>query len=367
MEIRVLNKSLLAIGIIEEFESMIWTDRYTSFGEFELYTNMSRGILPFVKRDYYLQIPESDRLMVIESINVRTNPETGDKIVVRGRSFESVLDRRIVLQQTLIDGSWQDAIERLLDENAIDSSQPQRNIPNLVFSASTDPVITALLLEAQYDSEGLYATIQYLCEKDSIGFKIALNSSNQHVFSLYAGVDRSYNQTERPYVVFSPRFDNIINTDFYHDKSLRKTYSLLFGDASAGTPHRIEAFPEPKAIYIPLSGLNRREMFIDAGHISKFYEGTTIELPIEDYIEQVREYGRKILRKNVAFTQFEGEADTTNSYVYGVDFSLGDIVQVEDDYGHEAQSRITEITFSENLNGKYTIPTFRNLEEEDEE
>ena len=82
-------------------------------------------------------------------------------------------------------------------------------------------------LEAQYTGDNLYDVIQKICEEQGIGFKITLNDEKQFVFELYAGSDRSYDQTENPYVIFSPKFENIINSNYIESKASLKTVTLL--------------------------------------------------------------------------------------------------------------------------------------------
>jgi len=357
MEIIVQNPAIQTIGVIDSVESLIWTERYFQSGDFEIYTPISNSQLMLLQENNYLRIPISDRVMVIESLELKTDIELGNKLVVKGRSWEQVLDRRIILQQTVIDGSLQTAIQQLLNENVISSSQPLRNIPGLIFETSEDLAITELTLQAQYDAENLYDTIQYLCETYKIGFKTTLNANDQFVFALYAGKDRSYTQTDTPYVVFSPNFDNLINSNYYQTSKNLKTYTLIFGDAYyGGARPRVEAVPEPKANYLTLSGLNRRELFTDAPDLSK-YEGEE-EIPIPDYNEQAKERGRAHLKEYVPFNTFAGQADTTIGFQYGIDFFLGDIVQTENEYGLQGRTRVTEVTISESLNGIRIFPTF---------
>ncbi len=52
----------------------------------------------------------------------------------------------------------------------------------------------------------------------------------QFVFELYAGFDRSYDQTENPYVIFSPKFENIINSNYIESKASLKTVTLVGGE-----------------------------------------------------------------------------------------------------------------------------------------
>lgn len=181
-------------------------------------------------------------------------------VTVTGRSLESILDRRIVWGQKLLSGNLQNGIKTLLNENVISPSDSNRKIPNFIFKESTDPAITKLKLEAQYTGDNLYDVIQKICEEQGIGFKITLNDEKQFVFELYAGSDRSYDQTENPYVIFSPKFENIINSNYIESKASLKTVTLVGGEGE-GADRRYTTVGGG-------SGLNRRELFTDARDIS---------------------------------------------------------------------------------------------------
>ena len=55
---------------------------------------------------------------------------------------------------------------------------------------------------------------------------------------------------------------------------------------------------------------------------------------------------------------FEGEVDYKTAFVYGVDYHLGDMVEVADIYGHETPARISEILFSFDEEGFSINPSF---------
>ena len=105
-----------------------------------------------------------------------------------------------------------------------------RKISNFVFVPSTDPKITSLKIDNQYTGDCLYDVVKGLCEENNIGFKIVLTDENKFAFSLYAGVDRSYEQTENPYVVFSPNFENIINSNYYSSRASFRNVTLVAGE-----------------------------------------------------------------------------------------------------------------------------------------
>jgi hypothetical protein len=59
---------------------------------------------------------------------------------------------------------------------------------------------------------------------------------------------------------------------------------------------------------------------------------------------------------------FEGDVDTVASYAYKVDYNLGDIVKVINEYGIEAEARITEIMESDDADNGFSVePKFEYL------
>ena len=53
MELLVLNTSFESVAIIDSFKSLIWTDRYKAYGDFELYLPIDTSLLAFLQQDYY--------------------------------------------------------------------------------------------------------------------------------------------------------------------------------------------------------------------------------------------------------------------------------------------------------------------------
>lgn len=351
MELLILDENLAGIDTLDVFESLIWTDRYCGYGDFEIYVPASVNMLSKLQKDRYLYTKESEYLMVIEDINIETDSEDGSHLCVTGRSLESLLERRIVWKQTVLSGNLQDGIEKLLNENAISPSDENRKIPNLIFQKSEDPSVTELTLEAQFWGENLYDSILNICESVSLGFKITLVGTN-FVFSLYAGADRSYDQTKNPYVIFSPGFDNLMNSNYIESNKTLKTVALVAGEGEGSNRKTVTVEMEGGGG----SGLNRRELFTDASDVSKYVNGGTIS--DADYLNQLKQRGEEDLSKNKATNSFEGQVDSNATYFYGSDYYLGDIVQVVNEYGCESRSRITEYVRSQNESGIETYPTF---------
>lgn len=355
MNLTILDTNLEPLAILDTYESLIWTDRYQAYGDFEIYESVrDDGLLSVLKQDYYLENTDSDHIMIIEQTQISSDTDSGNHLKISGRSLESLLERRIVWGQKILSGNFQNGVETLLNENIISPTDANRKIENFIFKASTDPYIVALKIDAQYTGDNLYDVIKALCEEAGIGFKVTLNSSKQFVFELYHGSNRSYDQEENPYVIFSPKYDNIINSNYIESKASLKNVTLIGGEGE-GAERRYTTVGVA-------SGLDRRELFTDARDISSdIGDGQT--LSTEEYTAQLQQRGKEKLAENINVVSFEGEIETTIMFKYGIDFFMGDIVQFANEYGHESKVRVIEMVRSEDEDGCSAYPTFETVNE----
>lgn len=356
MEIKVYDTDLNAVAVVDVFDSIIWRDLYSKSGDFEIYTTPSNSTIQTFREDYFLGLSESDRMMIIESLALNTDVETGNQFIIKGHSLESILSRRIIWHQTILSGTLHNGIKQLLEENAISPDDPDRKISRLVFEDSTDPLVTSIPIDQQYNGENLLAVIEELCVANDIGFKITVSLDKTFVFKLYAGVDRSFDQITNPFVAFSPELENLINSSYYHSRMGFKTISLVGGEGEGSD--RVTA-------QVALPGgagtdLNRRETFTDARDVSSMVDG--VQLSASEYNSLLVQRGLLDLLESLPTSSFDGQVDPNVNYVPGIDYFLGDIVQIENEYGLRGKARITEIIYSENLSAKEIYPTFQMIE-----
>lgn len=356
MELIILNKNYEKIGVIDSFKSAIWVDRFCKAGDFEIVFPINAPILSYIYEDYYLVNSESEHCMIVENIAFDSNIEEGNTVNIKGRSLESILDRRIVWTQTSIDGNLQTGLRGIFN-TAFRTAGSARMISNFYFENSTDPEITKHAAEFQSTGDCIYDLFVDICTSFSIGFKVVLTEDNRFIFSLYAGEDRSYDQEENPYVVFSPNYENIVSSNYFTSNANYKNVTLVAGEGE-GRARKTLSIGNAQ-------GLHRRELFTDARDISSDVEGGTLSL--SKYNQLLRARGLEKLAQNKRITAFEGEMETTKMFVHGKDFYLGDIVQVENEYGHSSAARISEIVFSQSADGIFTYPTFEMLNDEEYE
>ena len=350
MDITILNTSLEAVSIIDAYKSLIWTDRYYEAGDFELVTEVSYDIISNIGMDYILQIGSSEHSMLINKFLIKSDAENGSYLTISGESLEAILKRRIVWGLKTLSGNLQNGIKSLITDAIISPTDSNRKISNFIFEDSTDSAITGLTIDAQYTGDNLYDVIQKICSEKNIGFKVTLNDELKFVFKLYAGVDRSYEQTVNPYVIFSPQFENLINSNYIQSVVSLKTITLVGGEGEGAARKYATVGTEE-------TGLSRRELFTDARDISTDVSDGT-KLSDTDYTAQLKQRGNEDLASYISVSSFEGKVETRVMFQYGVDFFNGDIVAIENEYGQSGTTRVLEVVISEDTDGLSIYPTF---------
>lgn len=349
----VLDENLIMAGILDEYESAIWTDRYNRYGDFEIYTVASTEILELMRPDRYLIRDDSEHVMIIEDIEIGTDVEIGNTVIIRGRSLESILDRRIIWTQTTFNNKMlRNIILSLLDQNAISPSDSKRKIHRLYFDGGLeeDPIGT-ISMYAQYTGDNLYDVIHDLCLSINIGFKITINDVyKKFAFRLYNGVDRSYDQTILPMVEFSQNFGNLVNSNYIYSKKTERNVALVLGEGEGKARKRQVVIPKGLE---EKSDLTRRELLVDARDISSDETSTSF------YNAMLKQRGYERLAENTETRAFDGKAETTQRFRYNEHFKMGDICELENEYGITEKVRVIEYIYSESKsNGIENYPTF---------
>ncbi len=380
MEFMVLDKSYNAVALIDTFTSAIWTVRYNEAGDFELYTPVRLDYIQAMTIGNYLWNRDSDRLMVIETVEIDSDAEEGPQLLISGRSLESILDRRIIASSDVLSGDLQTVILTII-QNEIINSGTERKIPEFSIKESTDARITGISIsDFTARGENVYEIIVSFCQEHKVGWRILPKGAGGFEFELYMGTDRSYDQTANPYVVFSPSFENLLNSNYIKSFKSYKNSIYAVGtyqkevtienkyknDDGTWTVEEQTTYEETEITTWGYSeeetptGLARREMFIDNGGVNEGTQGgqeTT-------WAAVNKERGLTELGSHQTTTAFEGELEATRQYVYGEDFTIGDIVQVENEFGITGTVYITEIVFSQDTSGVTITPTFTSTEDE---
>lgn len=360
VNIYVLNQDFTIEGIVDSYVSVIWRPSYSDIGDFELYLGASYEAVQLLQRNRYvvrdkdISVDDAGKVtyknvMIIKNIDLVTDVENGDFLTVTGKELKYILHQRIVWNQTNLTGTAEAGIVTLLNNNAINPTDNNRVIPTL--SIGTMPGASDAI-EKQVTGDYLDDTIKEICTAYGYGWEIYIFNS-AFVFRTYLGLDRSYDQTERPYVVFSDTFDNLYNTD-YQMNSENYANTTLVGGEGEGTERKYTTVNNSNA------GLNRYEYFTDARDLSQNLSDSDTSKHISDanYNKMLQERGREKLAELSITEGFSGEVLSDVAFEYGVDFFLGDIVTVINSYGISKNVMVMSAIESQDENGEKLIPEF---------
>jgi len=356
MEIFVKDGSGTLIAVVDVFESFIWTERYNSYGDFEIYIQASVKAIDTFALVNIISTQETMHTMIVERHELLTDAIDGDKLIVSGRSLESLLERRIIWGQKTLDMNLQDGIEELLNDAIISPTDNDRKVDGFMFLSDYTPAVMALTIKTQFTGTNLYTAIVEILQSENLGF-VFITIGNQSAIMIYVGDDKSKDQVINPRLEFSPDFDNIVSSTYIESDTEIKTISLVAGEGE-GFDRKMTSV---SAVGGSKTGFDRREMFVDARDISQTVDGTT--LTDTEYLDLLAQRGKEKISKKVVIKTFDGQVEAGQLYKYGKDYYLGDIVQISNEYGRTSKSRVTEVIRSQSVEGFKIFPTFTKIDE----
>lgn len=381
-ELYLLDEELNKKHIIDTYSSVIWTPRYNTLGDCELVIQASQDNFKKIKECRYISRDDDEMVCEIKKIEIQTDEENGDQIIVTGIDVKDILNKRIVMNQTNFNGLVEDYIRMLITDAFINPKDPNRKISNFVL-ADKQGFTETIREQVTYDYIG--DKVQELCQQFGWGYKVTVKNGN-FVFSLYKGKDRSQ------YITFSQNYDNISTTDYQEDNSNIKNVALIAGEGE-GVDRKTTTIGSGE-------GINRNELYVDARDVSStidydellnnypngiekvinnviYYQvnGTNIAILTKDekgevsevklcdniYTENLKSVGNEKMAEYVSVTSFTGDIIVGINYKYKEDYNLGDIVNILNEYGMSVNARITEIIESRDDNGYTMEPTFENI------
>lgn len=339
----IMNRNFEKLAVIDDYSSFIWTTRYYKCGDFEIVLPVDSKYLEFIQRGFYIIRDDDEHIGIIQDFTLSRDEENKEKMIITGQFAATILSRRIIAVQTQLHGTVSAGISALITDNIISPIIPARKIPNFTIL----PTAFTERLEAQYTGKNLMTVIEDICEANHIGFDVSLTEKNEFQFKLFKGIDRSYNQSENPHVVFSDEYDNLLSSEYIESSSSLVTDVLVAGEGEG---------LDRKTLWVSRNnptGLDRYELYQDQRNMST-NEGAISD---DEYYAQMKEEGFENI--TTITTAFEGTVYFDN-VEYRKDVYIGDIVVIENTkWNVFINSRLIEVIESVDESGKYeVIPTF---------
>ena len=355
------NISISLEAVCDSFSSLLWDIEYYKCGAFEVYIAASpRNIEIFQTGRIVGRDDDKEHFGLIESVELETDAEDGDYLIVKGRFLMCLLERRIIyptLNFTTMT-TYGIIIQKAVGSNALASGN--RLIPGLKLGEIQGACWSQTTkLQVSYDN--LMEWVYTICEKIGGTANIRLSkTNNEHyemIFELSQGTDRSILQKVNPHIIFSDRYNNLLSFTYFTDTSVKKNYAYVLGKGEGEKRKRTTYFEGSEP-----SSLDRYEVYVDAKDISdeEQVDNETRPLPDAEYSELLKEKGKQ----NLVPTKTKSESQIavqSTQFQYGVDYFVGDFVTVEHHRFGIRQNKIQLVGMIESFdrNGRNLTPTFK--------
>lgn len=357
MEVYLLDSLYRRIAVVDRFESLIWTERFSAWGDFELHIQSTLENRNRFQAGVRLTINESYRVMTVETIEDTLDAEGKTILKVKGRSLEAILEQRLAvdtLTAITTDTKWSltnppATIIRTMFHNVcvLGNVNSGDIIPGLVEGNVIFPSDTigepADSVTYAFDPRSLYQAIKELADIYSIGFRLVRQpATNTLYWDVYMGCDRTSGQTTLPAVIFSPDMQNLHDTRLLTSAALYKNVAYVISAVGHEIVYLDDVDPTT-------AGFERNVLMVLASDINDPSPSVASA--------QMIQRGKDELAKNRRFQGFDGEVSQTSGYQYGIQYNLGDLVEIRSDDGTASNMQVTEQIFVSDKEGDRKYPT----------
>jgi hypothetical protein len=350
-----LDNSLRRDQVIEGYESFIWTERYSDVGDFQIVIKSTFSSRQLLTTGTMIAMKGSYRIMVIDTVVDETAEDGTRDLTVTGKSLENLLNDRVAFDAVLDTTShpnWtitdtpgnvvrtmfnQICVFGLLDPN---DSIPFFQEGTLLPTGSIEEPSDEVTVSVQPDT--LLNSIKTICDAYFLGFRFVRNGElGQVYFEVYTGDDRTSSQRDRNPVIFDQNLENLEKPTVLTSTAAVKNVAYVFAQNAARVVFAVGAD-------ISARGTGRRVLLVKSNNTADAGEELDAALESE---------GLTALAAQRITYQFDGELPSSIPYVYGVDYSLGDLVEERNSEGFGNDMLVTEQIFSSDKTGDQAYPT----------
>lgn len=389
LDLYTMNENFIPKDPVDEFQSVIWTERYSSAGEVQLVVPAWDYYLELLKEGTYLGLAGSKEVM-----ELKTNSIENGLLTVVGKTLVEFLDNRMHWPRTTDAeqpiGDYTPTADAKLGELIADRVDKMVINPVPFTGGAPFPAVNLdwardkieFLELGAVDSSGvaqrwtvpvgpLYSVIRDLAEKEGIGISLYLDMADPEVgyvlkFTTYQGVDRtSANPDPNALIRLTPNMETL--SGLKEVRSIDGYKNVVYVNYQKQVTTHYE---DP--LNIP-EGFARRVMVTDAegepvGHKvpalrqgwDRRYNGGVYERTVvgpEDIAAFREQNAKDALANHNYIRALDGQVSQNNEYKFGTHYGLGDILELEGLTGIINKARVTEYIRSQDSTGVREYPT----------
>lgn len=379
MELYALSPDYKKDAVIDEFESVIWTERFSTNGDVELKVEPTKENIGKLAEGTFLALAGSKEVMYVDTSIIENNV-----LKVTGNTLDEIFKHRFVwLDDMFLDlfGSGRldypenamcQLVEIFADPDMYDippdvyavygdytgvgvegvTEYHKQTITHMDVEYSTIPE-EASTIPVVYERATLFDLVNKIGQQNDIGYSLFLNSIDSDTtqlnirFKAYRGRDLTRDQLVNDPVVFSSAMDNLVGISRLRSLSNYKTVVYSWsGDGSA--PNQITYLPGTE----DLKDFERRDHFMVVSDATVENLGST-----DNVVEYLQKEAKDFLANNNYIKMLDGEIVPQSQFKFGVDYGLGDIVELDDESEITTKARVTEYIRSQDQEGEKAYPT----------
>lgn len=362
--------------VIENYESVAWTERYYTSGEFQLTTYAVEEAITLLPMNAKVSLSVSNQVMIVEEHLIETDDKGIDVLKITGRSVDGLLDTkwllggvnftfpgepprvRIITPAKTTELAVRDLFSSASDFMVTGFSDSGQGVTNHINLFSSAEVVGLGPEVVRYVKPGTYEKFvrEILSEIDA-----SIRSDRTYPASagiiaviIYKGRDLRENPAIEDYVIFS-----VDNGDFKKVSYLRSLKNYKNVAYYMAGPNPLEPGDSGyKSVSLPLtipatiSGFERRVLYVDT--VPFYNEETGLGADSE---AGSLELALAELRKHQRTLFITAEISDALKDQYNVTYALGDLVTFKGKYGITTSMQITEFTRIQDVTGERAYPT----------
>lgn len=355
MEAYILDPLLRRIAVIDQYESLIWTERFVEFGDFQIDIESTQATRKLLTPSTMLAMSDSYRVMMVETVEDDVTDDGLTMLTVKGRSIEAILLDRVAKNSTedlttspkwTLTGPPAEVARKIFHDICVLGILDPADVIPFIHEGSIMPTDTVAEpvdpITVELEPTTVYDAIYDICNVWSLGFRMLRNfDASELWFDIYTGSDRTSAQSTLPAVIFTPELDNLQNTKELTTIDKAKNVAYVYSPVGF-----LKVYPV--GVEEDVSGFDRHVLVVNASDVNE-------ETP--DITAALLQKGMEELAKNRVSQSLDGEIAQNSDYKYGVHYNLGDIVEMRNADGVTNNMRVTEQIFVSDKDGDRAYPT----------
>lgn len=369
-------------ALIDNWASLIWTERYSDAGDFTISTGDVEYFENNLPPNTWVSLRDTREIMVVENHTLGYNQLGVRTLTITGRSLSAVLmdSRAAVVNEDPVTPDYstysaakyiQDIINRRLANYHLGSVNYDAeivaervaglgcfdNVTGSVTSVPTDP------FPEMFPSGNISSLIYPVLQKYHLGLSISRPTPDSSLIKMnvYVGKDRTPDAGTNliPGMIYGApvtfNFDVGDITEYSYLNSTKDERNIAYVNSPLGF-----AMVLPSGVNVEPTGLDRRVLQVDASDLTD--PGSLTDAAA------IAVRGRSELAKHNRQSIVDGTISPKSSYAYRgknatYSYDLGDVISLKGRVNITSDRRITEYIRSQDKNGEKGYPTMAELTE----